>query len=70
MGNHQGFSGGTGGKESLPMQEMQETWVPSLGQEDALEKEMAAHSSILLGEFHGQQSLVGYSPGSQRVGRD
>ena len=26
---------------------MQETWVQSLGQEDSLEKEMAAHSSIL-----------------------
>ena len=26
---------------------MQETWVQSLGQEDALEKEMAIHSSIL-----------------------
>ena len=26
---------------------MQETWVPSLGQEDPLEKEMAGHSSIL-----------------------
>ena len=26
---------------------MQETWVQSLGQEDPLEKEMAAHSSIL-----------------------
>ena len=26
---------------------MQETWVPSLGQEDPLEKEMAIHSSIL-----------------------
>ena len=25
---------------------VQETWVPSLGQEDPLEKEMAAHSSI------------------------
>ena len=25
----------------------QETWVPSLGQEDPLEKEMATHSSIL-----------------------
>ena len=25
---------------------MQETWVPSLGQEDPLEKEMATHSSI------------------------
>ena len=26
---------------------MQETWVPSLGGEDGLEKEMATHSSIL-----------------------
>ena len=26
---------------------MQETWVRSLGQEDSLEKEMAAHSSTL-----------------------
>ena len=29
------------------MQEPQETWVPSLGQEDLLEKEMEAHSSVL-----------------------
>ena len=41
------------------MQETQETWVQSLGQEDPLEKEMATHSSILA---HGQRSLVGYSP--------
>jgi len=26
---------------------MQEMWVPSLGQEDPLEEEMATHSSIL-----------------------
>ena len=26
---------------------VQETWVPSLGQEDLLEKEMATHSSTL-----------------------
>ena len=26
---------------------MQESWVPSLGWEDPLEKEMATHSSIL-----------------------
>ena len=31
----------------LRMQEMQETWVRSLGQEDPLEEEMATHSSIL-----------------------
>ena len=41
---------------------MQKTWVRSLGQEDALEKEMATHSSILARKSHGQRSLVGYSP--------
>ena len=40
---------------------MQETQVQSLSWEDPLEKEMATHSSILPGEFHGQRSLVGYS---------
>ena len=29
------------------MQKMQEMWVPSLGWEDALEKEMTTRSSIL-----------------------
>ena len=38
---------------------MQETQVRSLGWEDPLEKGMATHSP---GEFHGQGSLVGYSP--------
>ena len=38
---------------------MQETQVQSLSQDDALEKEMAAHSSILPGEFHGQRRLMG-----------
>ena len=41
---------------------VQETWVRSLGWEDPLEKGMATHSSIFPGEFHGQRSLVGYSP--------
>ena len=30
-----------------PAQEMQETWVRSLGWEDPLEEEMVVHSSIL-----------------------
>ena len=34
-------------RTSQPMQETQETWVWSLGQEDPLEKEMATYSSIL-----------------------
>ena len=34
--------------KNLPaMQEIQEMWVPSLDQEDPLEKEVATHSSIL-----------------------
>ena len=34
-------------KICLPMQEMQEMWVPSLGWEDSLKKEMATDSSVL-----------------------
>ena len=41
---------------------MQETWVQSLDWEDSVEKEMAAYSSILPRESHGQRSLAGYSP--------
>ena len=55
----QGFTGGSVVKNSLAKQEMQ---ILSLGQEDALEKEMATHSSILPGKSHGQRSLVGCSP--------
>ena len=38
---------------------MQEIWVQSLGWEDPLEKVMAIHSSIWLGEFHGLYSPWG-----------
>ena len=38
---------------------MWETWVQSLGREDALEKEMATHSSTLAWKIHGRRSLVG-----------
>ena len=41
---------------------MQETWVRSLGQEDPLEEEMQPTPVFLPREFHGQRSLVGYSP--------
>ena len=41
---------------------MQETQVQSLGWEDPLEKEMAAHSSILAWKIPWTQSLVGYRP--------
>ena len=41
---------------------MQETWVPSLGWEDPLDKGMATTPVFWPGEFHGQRSLAAYSP--------
>ena len=58
-------------KNSFAMQMTRETWIPSLGQEDPLEKEMATCSSILAceipwrGEPGGLQSM-----GSKRLGDD
>ena len=50
------------------MQEMQETWVQSLGQEDALEEEMATHSSILAWRIPWTEEPGGIQPvGLQRV---
>ena len=50
------------------MQEMQETWVPSLGQEYFLEKGMAIHSSILAWKIPWAEEPGGLqSMGSQRV---
>ena len=40
---------------------MQETWVPSLGWEDSLEKGMATHSSILTWVPWSERNLMGYS---------
>ena len=37
-----------------------QVWSPA--QEDPLEKEMATTPVLLPGKFHGQRSLVGYSP--------
>ena len=55
----------------LAMQEMQQTWVLSLGQEDALEKEMETHSSILAWETPRTEESGGLqSIGSQKVGHD
>ena len=51
----------------LAKQEMQQTWVRSLGQEDALEKEMETHSSILAWEIPWTEEPGGLqSMGSQR----
>ena len=51
------------------MQEIHKMWVPSLGQEVPLEKEMATPSSILAWEIPGTEELDGLkSMGSQRIG--
>ena len=58
-------------KNSLPMQETQETWVWSLGQEDPLEEDMATHSSILAWEIPWTEEPGGLqSIASQRAGDD
>ena len=46
------FPGGSVSKETACNVRdcLQENWVPSLGQEDPLEEEMATHSSILAWE--------------------
>ena len=41
---------------------VRETWVRSLGWKDPLEKERLPILIFWPGEFHGQRSLVGYSP--------
>ena len=43
----------------LPVQEMQKTWVQSPGQEDALEEEIATHSSVLAWEIPRSEELGG-----------
>ena len=43
----------------LPMQETQEMQVPSLGREDALEEDMAPHSSILAWRTPGTEEPGG-----------
>ena len=50
---------------------LQETWVRSLGQEDPLEKEMAAHASILAWKIPWTEETGKLqSMGSQRVRQD
>ena len=64
-----GFPGGSDGKKYLSA--MQETRVQSLGWENALEKEMAAHSSILAWKIPWTAEPGGLlSMGSQRVRHD
>ena len=58
-------------KNLSAMQEMQETWVRSLGWEDPLEEGMATHSRILAWRMLWTEEPGGLqSMGSQRVGHD
>ena len=55
----------------LSMQEVQKTQVQSLGQEDPLEKEVAAHSTILAWKIPWTEEPGGLqSMGLQRIGHD
>ena len=50
---------------------MQEAWVQSLGGEDPLEEDMAAHSRVLAWRIPWTEEPGGLqSMGSQRVGHD
>ena len=49
---------------------MQETWVPSLDQEDTLEKGMATHSSILAWRIPWTEQPGGLHPWVRRVRHD
>ena len=62
----EGFPNGSVVKNAPAMQEMQETRVRSLGQEEPLEEETAAHSSIPAGEIPQTEKPDGLqSMGSQ-----
>ena len=63
------FPVGSAVKNPPAMQEPQETWVQSLGQEYPLEEGMATHSSILAQKIPGTEEPGGLqSTGYQRVG--
>ena len=66
-----GFPGGSGVKNLPAAQELQETWVRSLGREDPLEEDMATHSSILAWRIPWIEEPGGLQfMGSQRVRHD
>ena len=53
----------------MPMQEMQDMWVQSLGLEDPLGEEMATHCSVLAWRIPWTEEPGGLqSEGPQRIG--
>ena len=66
-----GFPGNSVVKNLPAVQELQETQVPSLGQEVPLEEGVATHSNILAWRISWTEEPGGLqSMGSQRVGYD
>ena len=58
-------------KNPPAIQETQEMWVGSLGQEDPLEGDLVTHSSMLAWEIPWSEEPGGLqSMGSQRLGHD
>ena len=69
--NSWGFPGGASGKEPACNAGDTEHEASILGREDPLEKDMAAHSSILAWEIPWPEECGGLqSIGSQRVGHN
>ena len=68
---NRGFPSGSVVKNPPAMQELQETWVQSLGEEEPLEEGMATHSSILAWRIpRSEETGELQSTGLQRVGHD
>ena len=66
-----GFPGASVVKNLPAMQELQEAWVRSLGQEDPLEEEIATHSNILTWKIPWTEEPGRLqSLGSKRVGHN
>ena len=66
-----GFPSGLAVKNLLAMQEIQETQVQSLGQEDPLEEEIPTHTSSLAKKIPWIEEPGGLqSMGAQKVGHD
>ena len=66
-----GFPSGSAVKNLPTVQELQKTWVQSLGREDPLEKGMTTHSSILAWGIPWPEEPDGLQPmGSKRAGCD
>ena len=71
LGCFEGFPGSSVVKNLPAVQESQETWVWSQGQEDLLEEKMATHSSALAWRVPCTEDPGGlWSMGSERVGHD